>query len=70
MKSIQTLIKNIKNQLPYFGLIAIYFLFVNIEVRKTNNNAHKKNHETLNSNSKNQEYQQLKFKIPVIPYKK
>ena len=34
MKPIFILIKNFKNLLPYFLLIALYFFFINLETRK------------------------------------
>ena len=69
MKSISIILKNIRNLLPYFLLIAIYFFFVNIEATKDktkkSNSQEKYTKKHTNSNYKN-EY--LKIKIPVIPY--
>ena len=59
----------IKNLIPYFVLIAIYFFFVNIEASKNLNSiktydpnklTKKENVETLSNN--------LIINIPVIPY--
>ncbi len=67
MKSIYTILKNVKNLLPYFGLIAIYFFFVNIEAKKENKVFYEKNQENLKVKSNNNK-PQLRLKIPVIPY--
>ena len=59
-----------KNLIPYLTLIAIYFLFVNIEARKSqyrNPESIKKNTSTYKNNS-NMTKEQLRIKIPVIPY--
>ena len=69
MKSISSIIKNIRNLLPYFLLIAIYFFFVNLEARKENNNEinSKKQSSMPNKRSEINE-SNLRIKIPVIPY--
>ena len=71
MKSISIILKNIRNLLPYFILIAIYFFFVNLEARKdTNNNI--RNTEKVNKLPEAKisiDDQKFKIKIPVIPYK-
>ncbi len=71
MKSISTLIKNIGNILPYFLLIAIYFFFVNLEATKDENNdiKAKKGNIVLDKKSTSIE-NNLRIKIPVIPYNK
>jgi len=69
MKSITIILKSIKNLLPYFLLIGIYFFFVNLEARKDTKN-------TLNSEEENIftddelsfDEKDLRIKIPVIPY--
>ena len=70
MKSISIILKNIRNLLPYFILIAIYFFFVNLEARKdTNNNI--RNTEKVNKLPEAKisiDDQKFKIKIPVIPY--
>ena len=60
----------IKNILPYLLLIVIYFLFVNIEAKKGQNNIqnNKNNSEERNFNSLNNGKNQS-ISIPVIPYK-
>ena len=70
MKSI---IEKIKNLIPYFILISIYFFFINLEV----NNNMKKNESNKNDflNKKGQteattEYDNLRIEIPVIPFDK
>ena len=69
MKYISIILKNIRNLLPYFLLIAIYFFFVNLEARKDrfiNVNSEKENimpNEKYSIEKKN-----LPIKIPVIPY--
>ncbi len=65
------MLKKIRNLLPYFFLISIYFLFVNLEARKENNNT-QFSEENLNNapNDKSvSEKEQLRLAIPVIPYK-
>tara|TARA_Y100001968_G_scaffold331596_1_gene386781 strand:- start:1966 stop:2172 length:207 start_codon:yes stop_codon:yes gene_type:complete len=67
MKSITTIIKNIKNLLPYFLLIAIYFFFINIEARKSkHNNIKEKN--IIQDNKVKVIEKNLKIRIPVIPF--
>ena len=74
MQRLLLIIKNIKNLLPYLLLVAIYFLFVNIEAKndktklqKNNNHANQSDtdintDESLNKNSN------FTINIPVIPY--
>ena len=64
MKSILMLIKNLKNLIPYFLLIATYFFFVNLEARKDQNK--NRNEINLVDNNSISEDKQLKIKIPVI----
>ncbi len=72
MKSI---IEKIKNLIPYFILITIYFLFINLEA----SNNMKKNDSNKNDfgNKKGQtlpktttEYDNQRIEIPVIPFDK
>tara|TARA_B100001250_G_C19789680_1_gene785856 strand:- start:301 stop:516 length:216 start_codon:yes stop_codon:yes gene_type:complete len=69
MKSVNTITKNIKNSIPYLSLIAIYFLFVNIEAQKDQSIyenkkiSEEKQKIKLDSSDKN-----LRLSIPVIPY--
>ena len=66
----KSLFVNIKNLLPYFFLIAIYFFFVNIEAKndrsKINNEL--KNIEKINELQSDKNSQNIKIEIPVIPY--
>ena len=69
MKSILIILKNLKNNLPYFLLIAIYFFFVNLEARNEKDNVKKTGNEvtkTYTKSSINEE--ELRIKIPIIPY--
>ena len=69
MKSILIILKNLKNILPYFLLIAIYFFFVNLEARNEKDNVKKTGNEvtkTYTKSSINEE--ELRIKIPIIPY--
>ena len=70
MKYITECIKKIKNLLPYLLLIAIYFLFVNLEAgkdKKTNRTI--ENESMLIEEKSTDQYKQQRIKIPVIPYK-
>ena len=69
MKSISSIIKNIRNLLPYFLLIAIYFFFVNLEARKENNKEIKSTKQSSMPNKRSEiNERNLRIKIPVIPY--
>ncbi len=69
MKSISLILKNIKNIVPYFLLIAVYFFFVNIEAGKLKNNNPKiDSKNTLPDEKSAIDEQNLRVKIPVIPY--
>ena len=69
MKSVFNILKNIRNLLPYFLLISIYFFFINLEAKKARNdirnNANKNKIYEYNSNSVDNE---MRITIPVIPY--
>ena len=70
MKYITESIKNIKNLLPYLLLIAIYFFFVNLEVRKDNETiGTNENEAKLIEEKSSEQNKQQRIKIPVIPYK-
>ena len=70
MKSISFILKNIKNLLPYFLLIAIYFFFVNIEVSKEKNNNLKDQEDRILPDDKSSfDKKNVRLSIPVIPYK-
>ena len=67
---INTILKNIKDLLPYLLLITIYFFFINLEAGNERNNV-KMNKKETNTPTKNQSItnQQIRISIPVIPYK-
>ena len=70
MKSITNVLKYIKNIIPYFILIAIYFFFVNLEAKKEfeeNKNIDKK--RNLRMDKLSVDDTQIKITIPVIPFK-
>ena len=70
MKYITETLMNIKNLLPYLLLIAIYFLFVNLEAgkdKKTNRTI--ENESMLIEEKSTDQYKQQRIKIPIIPYK-
>ena len=70
MKYITETIKNIKNLLPYLLLIAIYFLFVNLEAGKyKKTNRTNENESMLIEDKSTDQYKQQRITIPVIPYK-
>ena len=70
MKYISILLKNIKNLLPYFLLITIYFFLINLEARKTYKNNRHSEEPNIITHDKNENYdKKLRIKIPVIPYK-
>ena len=69
MKSISKILKNLKNLLPYFLLIAIYFFFVNLEARKENVNIRDTKNENILSDDKSSfDGENLRMRIPVIPF--
>ena len=71
MKSIDLILKNLKNLLPYFLLIAIYFLLINLETRKEKNinRIIEIENQLSEDKSSDDKTQQLRITIPVIPYK-
>ena len=72
MKTKTSILVKIKNLIPYFGLIALYFFFVNIEVNKNSDNRINSYDKTVDSkkNNSNNVDDLLKIKIPVIPFRK
>ena len=72
MKLFFTLLKNFKNLLPYFLLIALYFFFINLETRKEkiNNKIIEIEKNLADDKSMGYDNEQLRIAIPVIPYKK
>ncbi len=70
MKSILT---NIKNLLPYFLLIGIYFFFVNIEARKDLEENQNKKTGIIDTKDEDQTKTIIndsgqRISIPVVPY--
>ena len=58
----------IKNSIPYFFLIMIYFFFVNIEAK--NNNIHNRSNDDDSLSIVNESVDNDKsIRIPVIPFK-
>ena len=69
MKSINIMIKNARNLLPYLLLIVIYFFFVNLEAKKDKTNYLNSEKENLISDDeKSLDDKNLRIAIPVIPY--
>ena len=69
MNSIFIILKNLRNLLPYFILIAIYFFFINLEARKQNKEKliiEELNNSTVNKSRVNNK--NVRLEIPVIPY--
>ena len=71
MKPIFILIKNFKNLLPYFLLIALYFFFINLETRKEkiNNKIIEIEKQLVEDKSIGYDKKKLRIAIPVVPYK-
>tara|TARA_X000000368_G_scaffold284404_1_gene225814 strand:+ start:116 stop:334 length:219 start_codon:yes stop_codon:yes gene_type:complete len=71
MKPIFILIKNFKNLLPYFLLIALYFFFINLETRKEkiNNKIIEIEKQLVEDKSIGNDNKKLRIAIPVVPYK-
>ena len=69
MNFIVLILKNVKNLFPYFILIAIYFLFINLEtIRIHNNNKVIQKGNELNFDKLGVDDKELIIKLPVIPY--
>ena len=71
MKPIFILLKNFKNLLPYFLLIALYFFFINLETRKEkiNNKIIQIEKQLVEDKSIGYDKKKLRIAIPVVPYK-
>ena len=71
MKPILILLKNFKNLLPYFLLIALYFFFINLETRKEkiNNKIIEIEKQIVEDKSIGYDKKKLRIAIPVVPYK-
>ena len=71
MNSISFILRNIRNLVPYFLLIAIYFLFVNLEASKDKNNQINTEKDLAFPDSESRiDNKTLRITIPVIPYNK
>ena len=72
MKLIFILLKNLKNVLPYFLIIGLYFFFINLETRKEkiNNKIIQVEKKLADDKSTRYDKEQLRIAIPVVPYKK
>ena len=70
MKPIFSILKNIRNLLPYFLLIAIYFLFINLETKNNKNNIRtfEKDKNLAEYETRILEEKPIRIRIPVIPY--
>ena len=69
----KSLLLNIKNSIPYFILIAIYFIFINIEAKNNQNNYLNSNKLVGQENKLQAEDSEvfgkkLTISIPIIPY--
>ena len=71
MKLILLLLKHLKNILPYFLLIALYFFFINLETRKEkiNNKIIEIEKQLVEDKSIGYDKKKLRIAIPVVPYK-
>ena len=70
MNSISNILKNVRDILPYFLLIAIYFFFVNLEAKKDINKYRIVDEENkIPDKYLNDVSDKLRISIPVIPYK-
>ena len=69
MKPIFLTLKYIKNLVPYFLIIVIYFIIISLEAskEKTFNNVIE-NEKMLPKNKNLDDGKQLRIEIPVIPY--
>ena len=62
---------SIKDLLPYLLLISIYFFFINIEARNEKDKNYKQLVDNeLNDNNLNIQDNNIRIKIPIIPYNK
>jgi len=69
MGFIFTILKTIRNLFPYFVLIAIYFFFVNLEAGKDKKDKQNNDKEYIIPKDRSDiDNQNLRIKIPVIPY--
>ena len=71
MKPIGLIVKNIKNLLPYFLLIVLYFFFINLETIEDQKNKPIKNSDIQLNKEKTRtdDKKQIRISIPVFPYR-
>ena len=71
MRLIALILKKIKNHLPYFLLIALYFFFINLEIREDKKNKSIiKNESHINDHKSGVDNKRpFRKSIPVVPYK-
>ena len=70
MNSFKTILKNIKNLIPYFIVILIYFFFISLEAnKKEGSNRVIEEEYALPQKQNDDDLKQIKIKIPVVPYK-
>ena len=63
------ILKNIRNLLPYFLLVAIYFFFINLEARKEKHNNNDLLKKDMSADVKSRyDENNSRIQIPVIPY--
>ncbi len=67
MISVFTILKNVRNLLPYLILISIYFFFVNLEAKKESNDKSNTENKITEYKSKSVDTE-MRITIPVIPY--
>ncbi len=72
MNLIVKIIKKIKNLIPYFLLIAMYFFFINLETMEEQKNKSNIKSESQDNEKKSrlEDKKQIKISIPVLPYRK
>ena len=69
MKRISTLIRNIRNLIPYLIVVSVYFFFVNLEARNEKyNNKNSGNKDIISNYNSPVEDKNPRINIPVIPY--
>ncbi len=67
--NISVILKNLRNLVPYFLLIAIYFFFINLEASKViDENLNSENDEVVNDGRPGIKDKNVRISIPVIPY--
>ena len=70
MKSVFNILKSVRNLLPYFILISIYFFFINLEATKEKNNNRDTEYKNKTIENKSNSLDiEKRIIIPVIPYK-